>query len=247
VFQDFLYSTSLPAGINLIDKGYALVRNYVQSIYQTVLQKDIISRYQINDLRSFENVFKYVVANIGSEVSPGRISKALKQDNKSIHNQTVQKYLEYLVNAFVLYKVHRFDIKGKEQLATQEKYYLSDIGFRNALIGKGTSQDRGHLLENVIYLELIRRGYTVWIGKMGNRQVDFVTQDAEGTFGYYQVAWTLKDYRGTEERELSSLGAIRDNYPKTLITLDVEEGSHEGIKKVNALKWLLESELRECR
>ena len=116
------------------------------------------------------------MAHLGTAISPGSIARALKNDGKKTHNQTVEKYLGYLCDAFILYKASRYDIKGKAQLATQEKYYLSDFGFRNALLGRDIADDAGHLLENVVYLELLRRGNTVWIGKAGSYEVDFVAQ-----------------------------------------------------------------------
>jgi predicted AAA+ superfamily ATPase len=180
-----------------------------------------------------------VASNIGSALSPSNISKTLKQDGQSIHHSTVEKYLEYLISSFVLYKVHRFDLKGKKQLATQEKYYIVDTGMLNILVGKERTNDRGHILENIVYLELLRRGNKIWTGTSRNSEVDFVCKTNTGNIEYYQVAWQMSNEK-TEEREFGSLQKINDNYPKFLITTDSFTQSRAGIKHLNVFDWLLE-------
>jgi predicted AAA+ superfamily ATPase len=239
VLRDYLYSTAFPAGVELSRNGTANSAMYVRSLYDSILEKDIRRRHDIRDMRAFENIFKFIAAHIGSEVSAGSISKALKQDGKTVHNQTVEKYLGYLSEAFILYKASRFDIKGKEQLATLEKYYLTDLGFRGVLFGAGAGRNEGHLLENVVYLELIRRGWQVWVGKAGAREVDFVARNAAGRIEYFQVSWSLKNQE-TFQRELMSLRSIRDNYPKTILTADVGRSMVDGIEVANVAEWLLE-------
>ncbi len=151
LFFDYVNETSLPKGIGLRSEGFDKIYEYLSSIYDTIIEKDIVQRYKINNKRAFENIAKFAAANIGSQLSPSNISKSLKSDNQSIHHATVEKFLEYLVKSFVFYKVHRFDIKGKKQLATQEKYYLVDLGLLNILQGRERTSDRGHILENIVF------------------------------------------------------------------------------------------------
>ncbi|MDP2888636.1 MAG: DUF4143 domain-containing protein [Bacteroidota bacterium] len=201
---------------------------------------DLIS-YHINDKRAFGNITKFVASNIGSPLSPGNIAKTLKQDGQSTHNTTVEKYLEYLVASFVFYKVNRFDLKGKKQLATQEKYYLVDAGLLNILVGKERTTDRGHILENVVFLELLRRGNKIWTGTTRNNEVDFVCKTTTGDIEYYQVAWQTAS-EGTVEREFGALEKINDNYPKFLLTTDSFTQNRGGIQHLNVFNWLLDTD-----
>jgi predicted AAA+ superfamily ATPase len=153
----------------------------------------------------------------------------------------VSKYIDTLVEAYLFYKVNRYDIKGKQHLATKEKYYLVDLGFRNAILGKELISDSGHLLENIIYLELKRRNHQVWIGKTNNLEVDFVVRDNEGFTQYIQVSQTVQNAT-TLERELSPFESISDHHEKILITMDYETGTYNGIKKINAIDWLTKTE-----
>ncbi|MCZ2100368.1 MAG: DUF4143 domain-containing protein [Chitinophagales bacterium] len=161
-------------------------------------------RHQINDKRAFENIVKFVASNIGNPLSPSNIAKTLKQDGQSVHNTNVERYLDYLVACFVFYKVNRFDPKGKKQLATQEKYYLVDAGLLNILAGKERTTDRGHILENVVYLELLRRGNKIWTGTSRNSEVDFVCRTKTGDIEYYQVA-RLMTNENTVKRVFAAL------------------------------------------
>ena len=238
LFNNYLYETSLPQGVLLRNHGADIQNKYIQDVYNTIVEKDIKQRYNIQNMRSFDNLSKYLMGTIGSVVSPNNISKAMKQDNQSIHHNTIEKYIEYLVNSYVFYQVNRFDIKGKQQLATQEKYYLVDIGFRNFKLGKFQYQDVGHLLENIVYLELNRRGYQIWIGKAGEYEVDFIVKNAMNQFEYYQVTWSMSDPK-TAEREIRPLQSIDDNYPKHIISADIITSEIEGIKHLNIVDWLL--------
>lgn len=238
LFNYYLYETSLPQGVLLRDQGADIQNRYIQDVYNTIVEKDIRQRYNIQNMRSFDNLSKFLMGNIGSAVSPNSISKAMKQDNQNIHHNTVEKYIEYLVNSYVFYQVNRFDIKGKKQLATKEKYYLVDIGFRNLKLGKFHYQDVGHILENIVYLELNRRGYQIWIGKIGEYEVDFIVRNMLNKFEYYQVTWSISDPR-TAEREIRPLKAIDDNYPKYLISTDLITTEIDGIEHINIIDWLL--------
>lgn len=238
-FFDYINETSLPKGVELREKGFDKVYEYLEAIYNTIIEKDITQRHQIYDKRAFGNIVKFVASNIGNILSPGNIAKTLTQNGQSIHNTTVERYLEYLVTSFVFYKVNRFDIKGKKQLATQEKYYLVDPGLLNILAGKERTTERGHILENVVYLELLRRGYKIWTGTSRNNEVDFVCKTPSGDIEYYQVAWQISSER-TEEREFGALEKIKDNYPKFLLTTDGFTQDRSGIKHLNVFNWLLE-------
>lgn len=237
LFNNYLYETSLPQGVMLRDQGADIQHMYIKDVYNTIVEKDIRQRYNIQNMRSFDNLSKFLMESIGNTVSPGNISKAMKQDKQDIHHNTVERYIEYLVNSFVFYQVNRFDIKGKQQLATQEKYYLADIGFRNLKLGKFQYQDIGYILENIVYLELLRRGYQIWVGKIGEYEVDFIVRDASNKFEYYQVTWSMSDPK-TAEREIRALKSIDDNYPKYIISSDVITSDIEGIEHKNIVDWL---------
>lgn len=241
LFFDYVNETSLPKGIELRDLGYDKIHEYMEAIFNTIIEKDITQRHQINDKRAFGNITKFVASNIGNALSPGNIAKTLKQDGKTAHNTTVEKYLEYLVTSFVFYKVNRFDLKGRKQLATQEKYYLVDAGLLNVLVGKDRTTDRGHILENIVFLELMRRGNKIWTGTSRNSEVDFVCKTPRGDIEYYQVAWQITD-ESTIEREFSALEKINDNYPKYLLTTDGFTQDRRGVKHLNVFNWLLNNE-----
>lgn len=238
LFFDYINETSLPKGVELREGGFDKIYEYLEAIYTTIIEKDITQRHQINDKRAFGNIAKFVASNIGNALSPGNISSTLNQDGQSIHHATVEKYLEYLTASFVFYKVNRFDLKGKKQLATQEKYYLVDAGLLNILVGKDRTTDRGHILENVVYLELLRRGNKIWTGTTRNNEVDFVCKNSIGDIEYYQVAWQMSSEK-TIEREFGSLEKINDNYPKYLLTTDSFTQDRSGIKHLNVFNWLL--------
>jgi predicted AAA+ superfamily ATPase len=243
LFLDYVNETSLPKGVELRDTGFDKIYEYLDAIYTTIIEKDITQRHQINDKRAFANIVKFVASNIGNQLSPSNISKTLKQDGQKIHHSTVEKYLDYLVTSFVFYKVNRFDLKGKKQLATQEKYYLVDVGLLNILVGKDRITDRGHILENIVYLELIRRGNKVWTGTARNTEVDFVCKNPTGEIEYYQVAWQMIS-ESTVEREFGALEKINDNYPKYLLTTDSFTQNRSGIRHENVFNWLLEKKGR---
>jgi len=238
LFFDYVNETSLPKGVELRESGFDKIFEYMDAIYTTIIEKDIMQRHQINDKRAFANIVRFVASNIGNQLSPGNISKTLKQDGQNIHHATVEKYLDYLVTSFVFYKVNRFDLKGKKQLATQEKYYIVDAGLLNVLIGKDRITERGHILENTVYLELIRRGNKVWTGTARNTEVDFVCKNPTGDIEYYQVAWHVAN-ESTVEREFGALEKINDNYPKYLLTTDSFTQNRSGIRHLNVFNWLL--------
>ncbi len=243
LFFDYVNETSLPKGVELREGGFDKIYEYLEAIYTTIIEKDITQRHKINDKRAFANIVKFVASNIGNALSPSNISKTLRHDGQTIHHATVEKYLEYLVSSFVFYKVNRFDLKGKKQLATQEKYYLVDTGLLNVLVGKERLTDRGHILENIVYLELIRRGNKVWTGTARNTEVDFVCKNSAGEIEYYQIAWQMTT-EDTIEREFGALERINDNYPKFLLTTDSFTQDRGGIRHLNVFNWLLDAYIR---
>ncbi len=239
LFYDFTNETSLPKGIELRKEGYDKVYEYLEALYNTIIEKDITQRHKIYDKRAFSNLVKFLANNIGNQVSPNNISKALKADNQSIHHATVEKYIDYLVTSYVFYRVNRFDIKGKKQLATQEKYYIVDLGLLNVLIGRERTADKGHILENIVYLELLRRGYKIWTGRLRNSEIDFTVKNSLGEIEYYQVSWEISKVE-TEKREFSLLESIKDNYPKFLLSTESFTQNKNGIIHKNVFEWLLE-------
>lgn len=214
-------------------------REYLLDIYHTVLLKDVVARLRISDVTMLENITKFMLHNVGNLVSPNKIANTMKSQGIKVDQKTIDKYLRGLTDSLLLYEVTRYNIKGKQYLSQQGKYYAVDIGLRNALV-RGKESDIGHLLENVVYLELLRRGYQVYIGQLGDGEVDFVAAN-EAETSYYQVAATTLD-EAVLKRELAPLKKIQDNYPKYLLTLDEIFGNadYEGIRKKNVLEWLLE-------
>ncbi|HOY31390.1 MAG TPA: ATP-binding protein [Bacteroidales bacterium] len=239
LFYDFVNETSLPKGVELREDGFDKIYEYLEALYATIIEKDIMQRNKINDKRAFNNVIKFVASNIGSQMSPSSISKALKVDGQSVHHATVDKFILYLVESFVFYCVHRFDIKGKKQLATQEKYYLVDLGLLNVLVGRERISNRGHILENVVYLELLRRGYKIWTGTLRDAEIDFIVKNRNGDIEYYQVAWEISNPE-TEKREFAPLEKVKDNYPKYLLSTESFTQNRAGIIHKNVFEWLLE-------
>ena len=197
-----------------------------------------MARNNITDKMLLENVLKFIFDSIGSPISTKKISDTLTSKGISTSNHTVENYITAFLESFLIYKAERFDVKGKNLLARDYKYYSVDIGLRGYLLGKKANSDMGHILENIVYLELLRRGYRVYIGKVDDLEVDFVAENGDG-LKYYQVALTVRDER-VLERELKSLQKTGDHYPKYLLTLDMDlETDYDGITKINVVDWLL--------
>lgn len=238
-FNEYLKYGGLPA-ITLIKNNDELVLSYLNDIYSTIVKKDIIDRNNIKDVALLENIIKYLATNIGSSVSAKKISDFLNSNKiteKSNH-QTIDNYLSMLEKSFIMYKADRTDVRSKALFKTLGKYYIADTGIRNIIVGF-RNIDEGHLLENVVYLELLRRGYKVNIGKSGDYEVDFVAE-SPNDIKYYQVARTLA-YDEIRKREVRSLESINDNYEKTILTMDKSiNNDFNGIKVVNIIDWLLE-------
>lgn len=236
-YNNYLLNSSFPYALNLKNRKDVLA--YLDGIYSSILLKDIVSRHKIQDVEMLNSVIAYVFDNIGNLTSSTRISNTMTLAGRKISVKTVENYLHALSESFIIYKVGRYDVKGKQYLTTGFKYYIADIGLRYYLLGTKRA-DIGHILENVIYLELLRRGYRVYVGKVGTVEVDFVAVNENGT-EYYQVAYSVMD-ENTLNRELASLDSIRDHNPKYLLTMDfVPPVSYNGIKQINALDWLLKN------
>nr|WP_320985936.1 ATP-binding protein [Enterocloster clostridioformis] len=235
LYMNYLQNSSFPGTLELARKQD--IRVYLEGIYNTILLKDIVTRKKISDPFMLQSVVEFMFDNIGNMCSSTKIANAMTSSGRKISVPTVENYLSALCDSFILYKVGRYDIKGKQYLATGAKYYAADIGLRYFILGTKQA-DMGHILENIVYLELIRRGYEVHIGKVGDAEVDFIAIGAEGE-EYYQVSQTVLEEQ-TLKRELSSLDAIKDHNPKYLLTMDYTPlTSYNGIKQVNVLEWLL--------
>lgn len=212
-------------------------RDYLLGIYHTVLLKDIVARKNISDVAVLESVTGFLFDNVGNIVSSKKIADSLTSNGRKTTSITVENYINALTESFILYKVGRYNIKGKQYLKSLEKYYLVDLSLRRMLLGDSAT-DLGHVLENIVYLELIRRGYQVRIGKVGEQEIDFVAVKGSDR-RYFQVAASVLD-PATFTREITPLKAIKDNYPKTILTLDELPLEHEGIQQINILDFLLQ-------
>ena len=229
-FGGMPYTTEL----NLQQKN---IFDYLKGIFDTVVIKDIIIRNKVKDVQTLYSVIDFLFDNIGNSTSINKISNTLSSNGKNTNAVTVDNYVKYLADSYIVYRVKRYDIKGKEFLKTRGKFYIADIGLRNAVLGL-RNIDQGHILENIVFLELKRRGYKVAIGKIGDLEVDFIaTNDTEKI--YIQVALTVMN-EDTLSRELNSLRGINDNYPKLLITQDkMLNKDYQGIKHINIIDFLM--------
>ena len=236
-YTDYLLSSSFPYALAL-DSEPNIIRDYLESIYSTIVIKDIMNRKQVTDSMMLQSVLKFIFDNIGNPFSTKKIADTMTSDGRKIDSKTIEKYLTALKESYVIYQAKRFDIKGKQYLKTLDKYYVVDIGLRYMLLGK-QAMDAGHILENIIYLELLRRSYDVYVGKVDSFEVDFVAQNQDGNH-YYQVALTVRE-EATLNRELRPLQMLQDDYPKVLLTLDDDPSRDiDGIKILNARDWLLD-------
>lgn len=234
-YRTYLETGSFPYALELADQPKEL-RDYLDAIYNTIVVKDITQRHQISDTMMLESITRFIFDNIGNPLSTKKIADTMTSAGRKIDVRTVEKYLSALMESFIIYQAKRYNIKGKQYLKTLEKYYVVDIGLRQLLLGT-RAMDVGHILENVIYLELLRRGYDVYVGKIDDLEVDFVAMDPQG-ITYYQVAATVRD-DNTLRRELAPLDKIADHYPRMILTLDDDPpADYNGIQRINALEWL---------
>lgn len=235
LYRNYLTNSSFPGTLELERKQD--IHMYLEGIYNTILLKDIVTRKRISDASTLERMVEFMFDNIGNLCSSTKIASAMTSAGRKISVPTVESYLASLTDSYILYKTGRYDIKGKQYLTTGFKYYVADIGLRYYLLGTRQA-DQGHILENTVYLELLRRGYEVHIGKVGDAEVNFIAINSEGQ-EYYQVSQTVLDEQ-TLQRELASLEMIKDHNPKYLLTLDYTPTvSHNGIRQMNVLEWLI--------
>ena len=200
--------------------------------------RDVAGRLKTVDPMMLESILRFAFSSLGSPISSKKIADTLCSNGRKINSRTVEKYLVALTDSFILHRAGRYDVRGKQHLRSLEKYYAVDLGLRFMLLG-GRGLDVGHILENVVYLELLRRGYDVAVGKVGDMEVDFVASSPDGLF-YVQVAASVRDPKMLE-RELRVLQKINDNYPKVILTLDEDiDADYEGIRRKNALRWLID-------
>lgn len=257
-FSEFLelYHTMDPAAsVQQCFKSYLLVggmpylsniryeeepaKQYLTDLFHSVQLKDIVKRNKVRDVDLLERVMAYVMANIGTVFSASSLTKFLKNEHRTTSIDTVLNYIKYCCDSYLFYQVKREDLQGKQILATNEKYYIADHGIREAVYG-GNMRDINLVLENIVYLELLRRGYKVTVGKVGEKEIDFVC-DRRGEKLYIQVAYLLAD-ESTVKREFGVYDSIRDNFPKYVVTMDELDMSRNGIKHRNIRDFLMESE-----
>ncbi|MBR2543916.1 ATP-binding protein [Candidatus Saccharibacteria bacterium] len=240
LFTDYLSSSSFPEAVNLSKTDTRLAQNYLTDLYDTIVNKDIATRFEIRNHDEFARVTKYLFSNIGNPTSARTVANALAGNNGTLVHNTVVRYLDYLSQSYLLYPVSRYDIKGKKLLTTNDKYYVVDLGLRQLLLGSSLESDLGHKLENVVYLELLKRNVgEIMVGKADETEVDFIVQKPGGERVYYQVAYHIPS-QDVLERELRPFTKIRDNYPKIILTLDLVNEEYSGIQKINLIRWLLE-------
>lgn len=236
-YADYITFSSFPYAM-AFDREVQMTNDYLRGIYSTIVLKDVMHRHSIGDAMMLENVMAFMADNIGNTLSVKKIADTLTSAGRKVDVKTIEKYLSALCQSFILYPAKRYNIKGRQLLKTMEKYYLVDVALRNTLLGSANA-DFGRILENVVYLELLRRYPNVYIGKTDAFEIDFVAVNMQEV-AYYQVAATVRD-EATLERELHPLKMVKDNYPKTILSLDVAPVAyHNGIKIQNVLDWLLE-------
>ena len=253
IYEDYIHESGFPQVQKLVhmDDKQVITDYLMDTVFQNTIQKDIVKRFNIASDNKLDVVTRYLFDNIGRDTSVRNIERCLKDAGYNISAPTIDTYIKGLLDSFLMYKCERYDIKGKKTLSGDAKYYVVDAGLRYALLGNKDT-DAGRILENVVYLELIRRGYNVSVGKIQTQvrneegkverktiEVDFVATKPGGQVEYYQVAWGVLNNEDVAKREYASLEQIKDNYPKYLLTMDYGSGEQNGIKRLNVLEWLL--------
>jgi uncharacterized protein len=235
-FRDYIRFGGFPfIHRNQLDAQATL--DYLEDLYNSIVLKDIVHRYGVRDVALFEKIMRYLMENMGNTFSSGNMIKYLKGDRRSISNETIYNYLTYAEDSMLMNRVSREDVKGKALLKFQEKLYLTDHGFREQMFGSNQS-DINRVLENIVYLELLRRGYKVSVGEIGDREIDFTAVKSEEK-AYFQIAYILAD-ASVIEREFGVYRDVVDNFPKYVLSMDKNDFSREGIMHRNIIDWLLE-------
>ncbi len=240
LFRQYMNSSSFPEAVKLSQTAPEMANEYLKSLYESVVVKDIVKRNHLRKFDTLKQVLNFIFDSVGSVVSPNNITDELrKTTTEKLSHNTVLKYLQYFTESYLIYPVKLYNIKGKRLLHSSYKYYVVDLGLKSILHTNAYDADLGHKLENVVYFELLSRGGEVFVGRTDNGEVDFVVQKYDGQKEYYQVAYTVNDEK-TLNRELSSLRKIRDAYPKYLLTMDFDNSNIDGIHKINVIDWLLD-------
>lgn len=235
-YTAYLENSSFPYTLELAGQPKE-TWDYLDAIYNTIVVKDIAKRHRITDTMMLESVTRFIFDNIGNQMSTKKIADTMTANGRKIDVKVVERYLSALLDSYIVYRAKRYNVKGRQYLKTLDKYYVVDIGMRYMLLGS-RSTDVGHILENIVYLELLRRGYDVYVGKVDELEVDFVAMDQK-KITYFQVAATVRDEK-TLQRELAPLQKIDDYYPKVILTLDEDpEADYRGIRRINVLDWLI--------
>lgn len=233
-WNDYFQNGGFPYATNIKDEDLRI--DYLRGIYHTVLLKDVVERKKIQDVSLLESVIKYIFDNIGNILSSKKIADSLVSYGRKTTSATIESYINTLKEAYILYETERYDIKGRQHLKSLEKYYLVDVGLRSLLLGnKGT--DIGHILENIVFLELKRRNFQIYIGKFGEQEIDFIAVKGNRKI-YYQVSASILD-ESTYLREITPLKKIQDNYPKYIVSLDKLTIEDDGIKQINVIDFLM--------
>lgn len=237
-FQKYLLAGGMPYLAN-IRYEEAPSKLYLHDLFNSVQLKDIVKRNKIRDVDLLERIITYVISNVGTTFSASSLAKFLKSENRTVAPETILNYIKYCCDAYLFYQVKREDLQGKQILSSNEKYYIADHGIREAVFG-GNMRDINLILENIVYLELLRRNYKVTVGRTGKKEIDFVCEK-QGEKLYVQVCYLLASEE-TVKREFGAYGSIRDNYPKYVVSLDEFDMSRDGIKHRNIRDFLLAEE-----
>jgi predicted AAA+ superfamily ATPase len=238
---NYLQTGGFPQALELLQISRPAYENYLKGLYATILEKDIKPRNAIYNEVAFENLTRFLSDSIGNPVSANSIADYFIHTKDNLDDKTISRYISILNKSYLFYHANRFDLKDKKMLKTQGKEYIVDTGFRHVLLGRENLSDLGHILENVVYFELLRRRNSIWIGKNAAQEIDFVAKDTNGYTHYYQVCLTMRE-ESTRQRELSALMKLKNHHPKTVICLDPEEPTYNGIIQRNATKWLFETQ-----
>ena len=235
--MSYIENTSFPQVIQFADDK-EFVKDYVESLFNTIVVKDILNRNKISDIIVFKSILRFIIDNIGLTISSKKIADTLTSNGRKVDSKTVEKYINAMIESYILYQVKRYDIKGKQYLKSQEKYYIVDVGFKYSLV-PNSRLDLGHIIENIVYLELTRRGYKVYIGKTNEYEIDFVAHIGD-EIKYFQVTASIRSSE-TYDREMRPFKSIDDNYEKTILTLDDDlDENDNGVQIRNVESWRLE-------
>jgi len=239
IFDDYINYGGMPEVSNILQlNNEQEITPYLTSVYRTILEKDIFRRNRVKSKFDFENIVHFIFDCVGNIVSPNNIAEMVTANGNKINNETVENYLSVLEDSFLLNKVLRYDIRGKKMLQTLNKFYMTDTGLLLAILGRNAQINRGHFLENLVFIELKRRYKEIFIGKVLQTECDFICKDDKGLIAYFQVSLTVREPQ-TLERELAPFSKINDHFPKYLLTLDPEEPTYNGVQQKNIINWLL--------